>query len=183
MTERFDGARLLSALGSLALLVSLFLDWYGPGGFDLGAAITAWTAFEITDVLLAAIALTALYGAVAAIVPSVRLTEATANSLPLLGASAFVLVAISLIDVPPAASGASIETGAWIALAGSALMLIGGILSVTRVSLAVTVTPRERSTADFAAVDEPAQYDVDTVEADAIEPEETQPLPVEDEEA
>jgi hypothetical protein len=183
MTERFDGARLLAAVGSLALLVSLFLDWYGPGDLGLGSAITAWTAFELTDVLLAAIALASLYGAVAAIVPSARLAAAPGNLPPILGASAFVLVAISLIDVPPAASGASLETGAWIALAGSALMLIGGILSVTRISLAVTVTPREQSTADFAAVDEPAAYDVETAESDPVAPEETQPLPVDDEEA
>jgi hypothetical protein len=183
MTERFDGARLLAALGSLALLVSLFLDWYGPGELDLGAAITAWTAFEITDVLLAGLALATLYGAVAAMAPSARVPAAPERLPPILGASAFVLVAISLIDVPPAASGASLETGAWIALAGSALMLTGGILSVTRISLAVTVTPREQRTDDVAAVDEPAPYGVDTMEADAVDPEETQPLPVDDEEA
>ena len=40
---------MLLALGALLLLVSLFLDWYGP--------LTAWNAFEVTDVLLAALAI------------------------------------------------------------------------------------------------------------------------------
>lgn len=182
MSERVDGARLLAAVGSIALIVSLFLDWYGPDALGLGSPITAWTAFEITDVLLAALALAVLLGAVAAIVPGARIPGPPGNLPPILGAAAFVLVAINLIDDPPAANGASLETGAWIALAGAGLMLIGGILGITRISLAVTVAPRERPTADSAAVDEPASYDVDTMEADAVEDEDTQALSVEDEE-
>jgi hypothetical protein len=185
MTERFDGARLVVAVGAIALLVSLFLDWYGPGELDLGAAITAWTAFEITDVLLAGLALAALGGAVAAIAPESRLPETPSTATPILGAAAFVLVAVNLIDVPPAASGASLETGAWIALAGSALMLIGGILSVTRISLVVTMAPREGSAAEGSAVDEdllddPPPYDVGAVRGEAIGAEDTQTLPAED---
>jgi hypothetical protein len=186
MTERFDGSRLLVAVGAIALLVSLFLDWYGPGDLGLGSAITAWTAFEITDILLAAIALAALAGAVAAIAPESRLPETPSYAPPILGGAAFVLVAVNLIDVPPAASGASLETGAWIALAGSALMLIGGILSITRISLVVTLAPREASAAGGTAADEedilddPPPYDVEDVGSEAIGAEDTQTLPADD---
>jgi hypothetical protein len=187
MTERLDGARLLAAVGAVALLVSLFLDWYGPGDLDLGSAITAWTAFEITDVLLAAIALAVLASAVAAMAPEAGLPEAPSAGPPILGAAAFVLVAVSLIDVPPAASGASLETGAWIALAGSALMLIGGVLSVTRVRVVVTLAPREQAPAEPLEAEpveeegEAVAYGADIAD-EAIGAEETQALPVEDEE-
>jgi hypothetical protein len=181
MSERFDGSRLLVVVGAIALLVSLFLDWYGPGDLELGSAITAWTAFEITDILLAALALAALAGAVSAIAPETRLPESPSIAPSILGAAAFVLVAVNLIDVPPAARGASLETGAWIALAGSALMLIGGILSVTRVSLVVTMAPRERAPTEEDIVDEPAPYDVEDLGSEAIGAEDTQTLPADEE--
>ena len=50
--RRFDIGPLIVAVGSLVLLVSLFLDWYGGE--------TAWGAFEVADVLIAALALAAL---------------------------------------------------------------------------------------------------------------------------
>ena len=181
MTERLDGARLLTAIGAIALLVSLFLDWYGPGELGLGSAITAWTAFEITDILLALIALAALAGAVAAVAPETRLPAAPTSAPPILGGAAFLLVAVNLIDVPPAANGASLETGAWIALAGSALMLIGGVLSVTRISLVVTMAPREgRAAEEEDVLDDPPPYDVEGVGSEAIGAEDTQTLPVDD---
>ena len=43
---------ILLAIGAAALLVSLFLNWFKP-------ELTAWTAFEIVDLLLALIALAA----------------------------------------------------------------------------------------------------------------------------
>ena len=46
--RRFDIGPLIVAVGSLVLLVSLFLDWYGDQ--------TAWGAFEVADVLIAALA-------------------------------------------------------------------------------------------------------------------------------
>ena len=181
MTERFDGGRLIAAVGAVALLVSLFLDWYGPGELGLGSAITAWTAFEITDLLLAVISIAALLGMAAITIPSAPLPQQPRNSPAILGGVAFVLVALNLINVPPAANGASLETGAWIALAGSALMLIGGVLAVTRISFVVSLAPRER-TADRPPVEEePGPYGVD-LGSEAIGAEETQPMPTSEEE-
>ena len=53
--RRFDIGPLIVAVGSLVLLVSLFLDWYGDQ--------TAWGAFEVADVLMAALAVAALVAA------------------------------------------------------------------------------------------------------------------------
>ena len=48
MPERINGGQALVAVGAIVLIVSLFLSWYEPGR-------TAWTVFEVWDVVLAAI--------------------------------------------------------------------------------------------------------------------------------
>ena len=50
-----------------------------------------------------------------------------------------MLTASQLIDAPPAVALADfdIQTGAWLALAGSALLLAGAFMSVARVSFSV----------------------------------------------
>ena len=45
---------LVAGVGGLMLLVSLFLDWY--------ERVTGWTVFELADLLLAGLALWALFG-------------------------------------------------------------------------------------------------------------------------
>ena len=50
MTRRLESGPLLVTVGALLLLVSLFLTWYS-GQFDL----TAWDAFEVWDLVLAAL--------------------------------------------------------------------------------------------------------------------------------
>ena len=52
------------------------------------------------------------------------------------------------MNVPPAAQGfdSSLEVGAWLALAGAAIMCAGALLALNRISL--VVTPRERARRD-----------------------------------
>lgn len=128
--EPRDAGSLVAAFGALLMFVSLFLKWFDPGG-------SAWTVFEIIDLLLAALALAtlALSGA------RWGLIRRSVWKLPLWvpGATAFVLVVSQLINHPPAAQGSHIETGAWIALVGTALMLAGGLLGRARV--VITIRP------------------------------------------
>lgn len=141
MARRLDGGRILIALGAVALLVSLFLDWY-ESGFD-GSAATAWSAFELVDLLLAVLALTAIFGALSPVLPQAPAPAAPAWVLTAVGPVAFVLVALALIDRPPAAQGSEIDAGAWIALAASAAMAAGALLAVARVSLVISVRDRK----------------------------------------
>lgn len=141
MSERFDGGRLLIGIGALALLVSLFMDWYQDTGFD-GFGVSAWTTFEIVDILLAGLALAAILAAVTTALPRTSLPSPPAWTLILAGPVALVLVAVSLIDRPPAARGASLEPGAWVALAAAILMALGAFLAVARISLVVSVSER-----------------------------------------
>jgi hypothetical protein len=122
---------MVAAAGAVLLLVSLFLDWYG----DDGEGFSAWTIFEVIDLLLAGIGLLAISTFLSREVDS-RLPQAP---LLLLGSTALVLTASQLIDEPPAAVGGEfdLQTGAWLALAGSAILLAGAFMSVARVSFSV----------------------------------------------
>lgn len=138
MPDRLDGGRLLLALGAVALLVSLFLHWFKP-------ELTAWTVFEIVDLLLAATSVAVLIGVVADAAPGTGLRAPPPSAAPVLALTALVLVVATLINHPPAAVGRSLDTGAWIGLAGAVLMTVGALLGVGRVSVVITRKPTQRS--------------------------------------
>jgi hypothetical protein len=145
MQRRFEMGPILVALGALLLLVSLFLDWYGP--------LTAWDAFEFVDVLLAALAVACLVGGLGTLVPDAAFVER--RWLPGLVLAVAVIVAAEIIDPPPAAADLTADTGAWIAFAAAVVMLIGAVLSLGKVSLSVSVEGRDVHR--VAAVDERQQ--------------------------
>jgi len=151
-----DAGAAVAAGGAVLLLVSLFLDWYG----DDGHGYSAWTLFEVIDLLLAGIALIAISTFLGRSGIEPRLPQAP---LLVLGAAALVLTVSQLINEPPAATFTDfdIETGAWLALAGSALLLAGAFMSVARVSFSVEQrAPRaseaETETVKMAPPDPPA---------------------------
>jgi hypothetical protein len=132
VTRRFDIGPFVLALGALLLLIGLFLKWYGP--------LTAWDAFELTDLLLAALAVAAIVGAAGLLTPDADYVDK--RHLPWIAGAALVIVAAQILDrrIPDAELG----TGAWLALAGSILMVGGTVLSLSRVSFAVAVEGRDR---------------------------------------
>jgi hypothetical protein len=134
LTRRFDIGPIVLALGALLLLVALFLRWYGE--------LSAWDAFEVTDVVLAALGVAALVAAAGLLAPELEYVERRA--LPWIVGATFVLVVAELLNPPPAAGGEKLASGAWIALAASVAMVVGAVLSLTRVSLAVAVEGRDR---------------------------------------
>jgi hypothetical protein len=135
--RRIEFAPLLAALGGVVLFVSLLLHWYQP-------ALTAWTAFEVWDLVLAALALAGVWVAVASALWEAPLRD---GALPLLGGSAFVIVVSQLVNHPPAAQGASAQSGAWLALLGSALMAVAGVLKAANVSVTLSQGERDREPA------------------------------------
>jgi hypothetical protein len=151
-TERLlDAGSLLIALGALALAVSLFLDWYGVG-FDQN--VSAWTTFELVDLVLIVLAL----AAIVAIAERLFVRGRPALLPPwvhvVCGPIALVIVCVSLIDEPPAVGSAgTIEIGGWIAFAAAAVMTIGALL--TRVRISLVVGARQRSTATAPADPDP----------------------------
>ncbi len=129
MPERFDAGAGLVALGAVLLLVSLFVDWFTPGG-------DAWAVFEIVDIVLAGCGVAGLIAAI----PRYGLGPA----VPWIAYGALAIVAVQIIDLPPAARGTEIATGAWLALAGTVVMAIGATLSAASISVTVDVRERER---------------------------------------
>jgi peptidoglycan/LPS O-acetylase OafA/YrhL len=166
MPERINGGQALVGLGAIALIVSLFLNWYEPSR-------SAWTVFEVWDIVLAAIG-------VAALVSVFRLRRTDVRDehivperwLPALAAAALVIVVVALINHPPAARGSSLEAGAWVALAAVLVLSAGAILSRARVSLVISLRSTERTSSRAAPAPPPAPEPED-VEADTA----TQPLP------
>ena len=150
--RELDAGRLLIGLGALALLISLFLDWYGEGRAG-GSAITAWTSFELVDLLLAALAIAAIYAVIEGIAAPPRAPRLPGALLWFAGPVALVLVLASIIDVPPLVAGIdpTIEAGAWIALAAALVMTIGAALSTLRISVVVGARERREARADPAA--------------------------------
>ena len=134
--RRFPAGPLVAALGGVLLLVSLFLDWFDD--------FTAWTIFEVLDLVLAAIALATLATLVREIgVPLPRVRVMTAGALLPLALTGFVVVVSQLVNHPPAAVDRDPDVGAWLALAATAIMLAGAVLAAARISLAVDVGPSE----------------------------------------
>jgi hypothetical protein len=155
-----DAGTLVAALGAIALLVGLFLDWYSPGDLGAGAGASAWTVFEIVDLLLAVLALGVLVAVVNALAPRAPLPILPTGTIAFAGVAALVLVVTALIDDPPAAIGASLEEGIWISFGGAALIVVGAILERSRIRL--VVTPRDDD--DYLEDEEPAETEVVEVE-------------------
>lgn len=148
MPDRIDARPVLTVLGAALLLISLFLNWYVVPGTPPAIADApvgnAWEVFESLDLLLAGIAIVSIYAAYEQVTGRARF--GTGWMLPL-GLLALVVVGSQLLDVPPIAADSSPATGAWLALGGAAAMLVGGLLSSAKVSLALEFDSSSRESA------------------------------------
>ncbi len=138
MPRKIDLGEALAALGALLLLGAVFLVWFdGASG---------WEAFEALDLVLALLALAVLAVAISA-------TEAIdSRLLAPLGLLLLFIIVVQLVEPPPAIADGDLGPGAWLALAGAGLVLVGGALRVARISVTVSIggkDPRRR----VAAVD------------------------------
>ena len=157
MTRRIEAGPVLVGLAALVLLVSVFLDWYEPD-------VTAWQAFEVLDLALAALALAALVAVAGTLRPDAVVIERQA--LPLIVAAVLVIVASQILDPPPGIAGDPL-IGAWLALGAAIVMCIGAVLTLGRVSFSLTVEERD-TRRRVAAVDH--RSDPTTTEGPAVRP-------------
>jgi hypothetical protein len=137
MPERINGGQVLVVLGALALIASLFLHWYEPDR-------SAWTVFEVWDVVLAGIGLASILCVLPLHRSDVRGERLVPERwLPFLAGAALVIVVVALVNHPPSARGAGLQVGAWIAFAAALVLATGAILSKARISLVITLKPNE----------------------------------------
>jgi hypothetical protein len=121
--RRLRPAEWVLTAGAAALVVSLFLPWYGLG--RVGATFTGWESFAAVDVILAACA------AVALVAVFLQATQQT-PALPVVGSvaatwagiAALVIVALNVFDRPD--RFADTRYGAWIGLAAAVALAGGG---------------------------------------------------------
>jgi peptidoglycan/LPS O-acetylase OafA/YrhL len=159
MTRRIEAGPVLVGLGALILLISLFLDWYQP-------AVTAWEAFEVLDLLLAALAIEALAAAAGAIRREATVVEP--HWLPAIVAAITIIVVAQLLNPPPVLVEGDLDLGAWLALGAAIVMCLGTLLTLGRISFALTVEGRD-TRRRVSAVDHRADDPV-TSEGAAIKP-------------
>ena len=157
MTRRIEAGPVLVGLGALVMLVSVFLDWYEPN-------VTAWQAFEVLDLLLAALSLAALVAVMGTVRPDATVIER--QQLPLIVVALLVIVASQILDPPPGISGDPL-IGAWLALGAALVMCVGAVLTLGRVSFAFEVEGRD-TRRRVSAVDH--RTDPTTTEGPAVRP-------------
>ncbi len=171
MPKRMNGGLAVAAVGAGLLIVSLFLDWFAPGR-------SAWTVFELNDLVLALIG---------ALVVGVAVADAFARpgterlvpegSVVYAGIGALIIVVANLIQPPPTAVHSSREIGAWLALAAALLITSGGFLMRARISLVISLReanrPRRAARAEDVAAYEPteAAYEPAALDDEELAPE------------
>jgi hypothetical protein len=121
--RRLRAGEWVAAASGVALLVSLFLPWYGP------ESRTAWESLAAIDVLLAFVAAAGVLLAIAAAtqpVPAVPI--ALAALVTFAGLFGVVLVLFRMLDLPDGATGR--EWALWLGLAGAAGIVAGAAISM-----------------------------------------------------
>jgi len=117
---------LVGAIGGLGLLVALFLPWYSSGDDN----ITAWNAFSVTDIVLAAAAVIGMSVAACVLLRiSVSYPFAGSSVATGFGAVAAVLIVIRMIN-PPGYGAIGLEIGAWLGLVSAVAVCLGGYLGM-----------------------------------------------------
>jgi peptidoglycan/LPS O-acetylase OafA/YrhL len=146
-----EAGGLLIGAGAVLVLVSLFLEWYQPG-------IDAWSVFEVWDLVLAVLAI----GALVALASRLGYGPPRPASWVIGPAAAtLVIVVYAFLDPPPPTAGlvdGDPGTGLWLALVAALLMATGAVLSVARISIAITAADPAHAAGPAASTD-PAAAD------------------------
>jgi hypothetical protein len=135
--RRLRAGEWLAFAGGVALLVSLFTDWYGisvedPGtSVELSSGFTAWQSFSVIDILLAMVAAAAIGLAVIQAVQTRPALPVAASVLTVvIGAAGVLLVVFRLIAQPGPNEFVDIRAGAWLGLAATAAITLGAWMAM-----------------------------------------------------
>ena len=124
----------IAALGGVALLVSLFLPWYGLDAACVRAPCPAdswsgWRALAVTDVVLALLAAAAVATCIVTAAQRVQAVPIAMDSLLVLAAlGGVVLVLIRVSWTPDDAPERAV--GLWLGLAGSVAITAGALIAM-----------------------------------------------------
>jgi hypothetical protein len=124
--RRLRAGEWILAVSGLILLASLFLPWYTTAG---GQRVSGFESMAVVDVLLAAIAASAVAAlpvTAAQRVPAVPL--ALEGLISLGGILALLLVLLRVIDLPGGADAR--DWGLWVGLAAALAIPVGGFVAM-----------------------------------------------------
>jgi hypothetical protein len=124
--RRLRSGEWIAALSGAALLVSLFLPWYGAGAEDDASGWQALAAVDIALALVAASGVALLLITASQRVPAVPI--ALSALVTLVGLIGVVLVLVRLADMPGGFERR--ELGIWLGLAGAVGIVAGGWLAM-----------------------------------------------------
>jgi hypothetical protein len=103
-TSRLSQGELIAGASGLALLVVLFLPWYGVdasfGGVTVSETANAWEAFSWIDILLFLVAAVAVGGVAARLADAVPADVPVATIVTGAGVVAVLLVLYRIVDIP-----------------------------------------------------------------------------------
>jgi peptidoglycan/LPS O-acetylase OafA/YrhL len=121
--RRLRAGEWIAAVSGVALLVSLFLPWYGPGN------VSGWESLAAIDVLLALVAAAGVLLLVVTAVQSVPAVPIAVSTLVVIaGLVGVLLVLFRVIDTPDGTIGR--EWALWLGLAGAAGIIVGAALAM-----------------------------------------------------
>jgi hypothetical protein len=143
--SRLRQSDLIAGLGGVALLITMFLDWYSLSlaGF-VSVGVNAWQAFSITDLILALAALSGI--AVAVLTASRRspaLPVAAAVLATTVGAFATLLVLYRILNQPGPNELVEVEFGAFLGIVSVLAVGVGGFRAIRDEEGEDTPTPTD----------------------------------------
>jgi multisubunit Na+/H+ antiporter MnhB subunit len=137
--NRLRQGELIAAGGGAALLIVMFLDWYGAGGsatfqgqdIEISLGFNAWQAFSVTDLILALTAVSAIgLAVITASHRSPALPVAGSVITATLGALATLLVFYRILNQPGPNEFFEVKLGAFLGFVSVLAVAVGGWLSV-----------------------------------------------------
>ena len=139
--RRLRAGEWIAGLSGAALVVILFLPWYGAEGTS--ATQTAWEAFAVNDGVLLFVALFAIGLAVAAATQrTTAVPNAMASLTALFGILAIVLVTIRVAFPPDHGGSTTREYGAWLGLAACLGIVFGAYRAMADEHTPRTAAPK-----------------------------------------
>jgi len=121
--RRLRAGEWVAAASGVALLVSLFLPWYGP------ESRTGWESLAAIDVLLAFVAASGVLLAIAAATHAVPAVPIALSALiTFAGLFGVALVLFRVLDIPDGATGR--EWALWLGLAGAVGIVAGAVIAM-----------------------------------------------------
>jgi hypothetical protein len=112
----------VAAFAGIVMLVALFLPWYTSGGKSL----SAWESMAVDDVILAVAALLAIAAAFVVAFPWLSSVSVATTSLAVLPAAVGLVVTGYRLVSPAPPFDVSLGVGAWLGLAATLAIAVGG---------------------------------------------------------